>query len=309
MNELIDLPSLAGEHPASGPFVAAEGAPVERRRGLSRSEFFHDYARKHRPVIIADALHGWPALTKWKPEFFAARYPGKLVKFKDGSQLPMSEFIDRVLNSTPGSPAPYWTNAPLVEHFPDLLSDINPTLTWFAPNWGTRRFLHKGLRDSLHRGATIEIYIGGNGGAFPIVHWDGLSTHAFLMQIFGRKRYYVWPPDDSPCLYPKADMPNVSPIRDIENPDLATYPLFAKARLTSFVLEPGELLFVPSRWWHTAKMLTPSITLSINTVNASNWANFAQDMTRRSGAAARPVKKFYLGLSALRNRLVDAISA
>jgi hypothetical protein len=40
---------------------------------------------------------------------------------------------------------------------------------------------------------------------------------------------------------------------------------------TKFVLEPGEMLFVPSHWWHTTKMLSPSITVSINVLNQSNW--------------------------------------
>jgi hypothetical protein len=93
---------------------------------------------------------------------------------------------------------------------------------------------------------------------------------------------------------------NLSPIRDVENPDLTKYPLFARARCTTFVLEPGEMLFVPSRWWHTAKMLTDSITLSINTLNAHNWPQFCEDMTRRASPAARFLKRAYLAVERLR---------
>jgi ribosomal protein L16 Arg81 hydroxylase len=102
-------------------------------------------------------------------------------------------------------------------------------------------------------------------------------------------------------MYPKEGPEwNLSPIRDVVNPDLEKYPLFAEARCTTFVLEPGEMLFVPSRWWHTAKMLTESVTLSINTLNKSNWANFCEDMTRRASAPAKLVKKAYLALERAR---------
>ncbi len=106
-------------------------------------------------------------------------------------------------------------------------------------------------------------------------------------------------------MYPQEDPPNLSPLRDVEHPDLEKYPLFAKAHLTTFVLEPGELLFVPSRWWHTAKMLTPSITLSINTVNRSNWGNFSQDMTRKASKVGRVLKHAYLLSAAVLNEFMD----
>ena len=280
---------------------------VDRRIGLSVEAFRAEYLLPNRPVVIADALKGWAALEKWNPRMFAERYPEKVITFRDGSQSTMAAFIERVMNSSPRNPAPYWTNAPVREHFPELLEDIDPKLGYFSPNWAARQYLHRGMAASLHRGAQIEIYIGGNGGAFPILHWDGLSTHAFLMQVYGVKRYWVWPPSETPNLYPNADLPNTSPIRDVDHPDLEKYPRFAHARGCSFTLSPGELLFVPSRWWHTARMETPSITLSINTVNASNWRNFAEDMTRKASGLGRLAKAAYLSGAGAVNGLVDAL--
>ena len=299
-------PEVQTEEPTSS-FTPPQGPPIERRSNLSAEAFFSEYALKNQPVIITDALKNWPALSRWTPQFFSDRYTEKMVKFRNGSELPMATFIDKVMHSSPEAPAPYWTNAPVQEHFPELMADIDPNLPYFKPNWAERYFIHPGMRSTLKRGSMIEIYIGGNGGAFPVVHWDGLSTHAFLMQIYGRKRYYAWSPEDSAFMYPEGDPPNLSPVRDVENPDLEKYPLFAKARLTTFILEPGEMLFVPSRWWHTAKMLTPSITLSINTLNTSNWQNFKQDMSRNGGKLAKVVKHAYLASACLLNQLQDII--
>lgn len=307
------MPSLFSPRiklPATPPVRAAAESggldlKVDRRRGLTVEEFRRDYAAANRPVVIEDALAGWPALQKWSPEFFAREFPEKTVTFRDGSTLGMEEFIAKVRVSTAQSPAPYWTNAPLAEHFPSLLADIDSRSPYFAPNWASRRYLHGGMRASLNRGAMIEIYIGGQGGAFPILHWDGQSTHAFLMQIHGVKKYWVWPPSETPFLYPGENPVNLSPIRDVENPDLEKYPLFAQARGGTLELHPGQMLFVPSRWWHTAKMLTPSITLSINTVNRSNWSGFTEDMTRNAGRPARLVKSAYLAAAGVANCVSD----
>lgn len=207
--------------------------------------------------------------------------------------------------SNPANPAPYWTNAPVVDHFPELMADFDPELKYFGPNWASRKFLHPGMRASLNRGAQIEIYIGGQGGAFPILHWDGLSTHAYLMQIHGVKKYWIWPPDETPFLYPMKDPVNLSPIRDVENVDPEEYPLFNQARGGTLELHPGQMLFVPTRWWHTAKMLTPSITLSINTMNTTNWSNFVEDMTRHASGPGRLVKSAYLACAGMMNCLTD----
>jgi hypothetical protein len=183
----------------------------------------------------------------------------------------MASFIDRVLESSAEDPAPYFRNESLYDLFPSLKEDIEPLPEYLLPNWLGERYLVKQVGELLNKSAAIEIYIGGKGGSFPVLHYDGAGTHAFLMQIHGRKRYIVYPPAQETYLYPSPERANISLINSVEDPDLNKYPLFAKAEPTIFVLEPGELLFVPSHWWHTAKMLTASITISANVLNDSNW--------------------------------------
>ena len=154
----------------------------------------------------------------------------------------------------------------------------------------------------LNRGAAIELFIGGRGGSFPVLHYDGAGCHAFLMQLYGRKEYTVFPPDQEEFLYPSPDRENLSSIRDIEHPDLEKFPLFEKAVPTKFYLEPGELLFVPSHWWHTAKMLTPSVTLAANVLNQSNWpemVNFVA-MRRRNPIVSLASRVYLTGAGAWR---------
>ena len=193
----------------------------------------------------------------------------------------MAEFIGRVLASSEGAPAPYFRNKVFYDCFPSLAEDIEPLPKYLLPNWLGDRYLVKEVARVLNRGAAIEIYIGGAGGRFPVLHYDGAGTHAFLMQVYGRKQYIIYPPDQELFLYPSPLKPNLSPLEDVEQPDLERFPLFAHAVPIKLVLEPGEMLFVPSHWWHTARMLTPSITLSANLLNASNWTELMKYVALR----------------------------
>jgi hypothetical protein len=91
------------------------------------------------------------------------------------------------------------------------------------------------------------------------------------MQIYGSKEFILYPPEQEEFLYPSVEKRNLSAVNDVDKPDLERFPLFAKARPSKFVLKPGDLLFIPSHWWHTTKMLTPSISISVNVLNDSNW--------------------------------------
>ena len=134
-----------------------------------------------------------------------------------------------------------------------------------------------------------ELYIGGTGAKFPLLHYDGLHTHAFLMQIQGVKEYIGFAPDQTPYMYSRSgpEQTNVSEINDVENWDTNRFALFANAKGVRFTLCPGETLFMPSGWWHTARILSPSITISINGANAANWSDFQKDFCRYHMAGSR----------------------
>jgi len=267
---------------------------IERRANLSYEEFARDYLYASKPVVVTDILSRWKALLRWTPEFFKREFGDmkftidedlrRKVGYKENNgkvEYTMARFIDRVLESTDENPAPYFRNRVLYELFPSLKQDIEPLPEYFLPNWLPETYLVNYVGQVLNRGAAIEIYIGGKGGAFPVLHYDGAGTHAFLMQIYGRKQFIIYPPDQEPFLYPSPEKENFSMINSIDKPDLERFPLFAKADPTTFVLEPGELLFVPSHWWHTTKMLTASISISINTVNQSNWHELVEFVSKR----------------------------
>lgn len=256
---------------------------VERRTNLSYEEFASQYLYPNKPVIVTDGLRDWPALTRWTPEFFKREFGDMKVVINDSYlrglpdgnggtvEYTMAQFVDRVLASSDDNPAPYFRNCALYSVFPSLKRDIEPLPEYLYPNWLPNHYMLKPVRAALNGDATIQIYIGGRGGTFPVLHYDVHAIHAFLMQIYGQKRFTLYPPEQSQFLYPSPTKQNRSLLNSVENPDLKKFPLFAKAVPVEFVLEPGEFVFIPSRWWHTTKMLTPCISVSVNVVNQSNW--------------------------------------
>ena len=244
---------------------------IDRHAGLGREEFEREYLYPLRPVILTDAIAHWPALGKWTPQFFKENH-GHLQVEVDGETMALRDLIDRVEASTDDNPAPYLRNQPLAKWPSELLADVSPMPQCTRPNWLESRFFPSGKNLS-----SVEAYIGGHGARFPVLHYDGLHTHAFLMQLYGEKEYIAFSPEQTAFIYPRDATANTSQITDLLHPDLAEFPLFEQAQGIRFELHPGETLFVPSGWWHTARILSPSVTVSINGVNRSNYSAFRSD--------------------------------
>jgi histone arginine demethylase JMJD6 len=288
---------------------------IDHREKLSYEEFAKDYLYANKPVIVTDALRDWPALKRWSPEFFKKEFgdmkfsldeKGKAGYKGNGNstvEYTMERFIDRVLSSTEADPAPYFRNQVLYELFPALKQDIEPLPEYFLPNWLPDHYMVKYVGEVLNRGSKLELYIGGKGGAFPVLHYDGAGTHAFLMQVYGRKQFIIYPPSQEKYLYPSPEKENLSLVNDLDHPDLEKFPLFAKAEPTVFILEPGEMLFIPAHWWHTTKMLTPSISISANVVNQSNWHELVSfvSMRRRNPLVSFASRVYLTGAGAKRS--------
>ena len=90
-----------------------------------------------------------------------------------------------------------------------------------------------------------------------------------LHQFAGHKLVTLFSPDQSHLLYPNAQCSTLteygtrfSAVEDITNPDLLRYPLFAKAKRLEVLLAPGEMIYIPSGWWHHVKVVTSSISVA-----------------------------------------------
>ena len=265
---------------------------------LGQDRFQREYMLPLRPTVITGGFDHWAARSKWTPDFFSQQH-GERTVIVDGQRWRLGDLINEIQSSTPEKPAPYLRNQLLARLSAELLADVMPMPECARPNWLESRAI-----PSLQPLTFVELYIGGAGAKFPVLHYDNLHTHAFLMQLYGEKEYIALAPDQASFLYPQdAPAANKSGVDDLENPDLKRFPLFDQARAVRFKLSPGETLFVPAGWWHTARILSTSITVSINGANKANWSAFRKDFVDEHKEAsrwrARMLQPYLLALGAL----------
>ena len=80
----------------------------------------------------------------------------------------------------------------------------------------------------------------------------------------GRKRFTLFAPQDGSLLYPFPMFSRNSYLSqvDILKSDVAEFPEFHQAKPFDFVLEAGEVLYLPAFWWHQVQSLDVAISIS-----------------------------------------------
>jgi hypothetical protein len=90
-------------------------------------------------------------------------------------------------------------------------------------------------------------------------HFD--ISHNIAVCMAGHRRFTLFPPDQIENLYPGPLEPTpggqVISMVDFVNPDFHAHPRFREALAAARVaeLEPGDVLFYPSMWWHQVEAL------------------------------------------------------
>ena len=92
------------------------------------------------------------------------------------------------------------------------------------------------------------------------LHFD--PTHNFLCQVVGAKYVRLYAPAYSSHMYPvQGLLANTSQVA-VENVDVAAFPAFALAPYWEGVLGPGEMLYMPPKFWHFVQSLDVSFSVS-----------------------------------------------
>jgi hypothetical protein len=231
--------------------------PIERQpsAALPFERFLDGYIARNRPVIVQDAAPEWPALHTWTPQFFKEKFGSKQVDVTYGVSRPLGEVIDGVLSSTAEKPGPYLHKVIIHQHMPELLPDLTPQNIYSFPGRYASPLMPKRFR---RPDGYLKLLIGGVGSKFPLMHFDSDNANAMITEIYGDKEFVLFSPRDTRFLYPFSEKGNTSQVDNLDHPDLEKFPLFAQATQYRGIIGPGEALFVPSGWWHTARVVTTS---------------------------------------------------
>jgi hypoxia-inducible factor 1-alpha inhibitor (HIF hydroxylase) len=105
------------------------------------------------------------------------------------------------------------------------------------------------------------------------VHYDGMEN--LFAMISGHKRCILFNPSQYRSLYPfPAHHPHDRQSQvDFDNPNFDMFPRFREAHGYETILEPGEVLYIPSHWWHYIESEENSMTISLNFWFEPSWQN------------------------------------
>lgn len=233
------------------------------------------------PVVFRQLAGEWPAVRKWSPEYLGRSFPQLTLTLHENDPAE-GTFLDRTLRARVRSLTleqyarevptldPRWSlreDGGILRHNPGLLDDLNALqpLVRCEPA-GSMQYL--ALWFSPQRQVTG-------------LHAD--LADIFLIQVYGRKSVYVSDPRFGECLYPEtlekfggSNQGSLNPdellvlrneVRwaayDFFAPDVVKYPLARDAEFAQAELAPGDVLFLPSGWWHAIRSETVSISVSV----------------------------------------------
>jgi len=231
---------------------------VDRARRPSLDGFVRDYLRPQRPVVLEGVLDDWPALERWSDEYLRRVVGDRRLRVEALTEDEASGYFGR--RSLPRSMG-------FGEYLTAVMADRS------VPRVYLGGISIPGALAELARDVRLPEYVAdgsrpvpylwlGAGGATTQLHYD--INNNFHALIRGRKTFVLFPPDQSRRLYPTSVFSprrHFSRVR-LEAPDDEAFPALREARGLQVRLERGDMLFLPSLWWHEVRTEAPSLAVN-----------------------------------------------
>ena len=229
---------------------------IEKIPPVSVEEFDKRFVRAGRPIVITGMINDWPAMKLWDMNYLISHFGDintNTIKTDQGVTKP-EIYSTTSLIKTPLKEA---VTAISSMRDSDDRSAIISSIEGFPSSFNNDFIIPAYCKNGKFLRSTF--FVGPEGMVTPM-HQD-MPENLYAM-ISGEKRITLFAP--SSPVYPNSffsKIPNFSRI-DPEHPDLLIFPRFAKAQAYVTDLKAGELLFLPSFWWHHVRNLEPSIALN-----------------------------------------------
>lgn len=236
------------------------GAPgtvtaVERVKEISPRDFRRRYLSKGVPLILENGAATWPLASGWSFDGFRRRFGDESIKLVQrkgvaadheiltgreySEEIRFGDFIDQVENGG----GKYMRFSPLLEKFPELLDDFDHD--FFKQMSGNRW------------GLTYQMFMGATGSFTPL---HNAMTGFFFVNVCGVKRWALIPNHYLSVLNPSADGLGYNHSKaeaDLSN--AASFPGLDRIDRMEAVMQPGDILYLPSWMWHSVKNDSPTI--------------------------------------------------
>ena len=228
---------------------------IERVKTISKEDFYNNYVRKQKPLVIEQLTQDWPGYSKWKLHYIkeiagdkiVPLYDDRPVSYKDGfneahAKMKMVDYIDLLLKE-PTNYRIFLYN--LMKEVPALSTDFK----W--PDIGLK--LVKQLPMLFFGGENSRVFM----------HYDIDYSNILHFHFHRKKRCVLFAPSETPYLY---KVPHALISRediDFDNPDFEKWPALKKAKGLVAELNHGEMLYMPEGYWHYMKYVTPGFSMSL----------------------------------------------
>ncbi|NJK98625.1 MAG: cupin-like domain-containing protein [Bacteroidales bacterium] len=223
--------------------------PADR---LTTPLFRTHYLLKSKPLIIKGYAQLFPAGKKWTFEYlknkmgdyqiglFDNRLKNNTAYVKPDLYMPFSEYLKLIQKDEESPLRIFLFN--MFKEFPELQKDF-PTPVIMKGILGKIGFAFFGGKNTTVR-----------------FHYDIDASNVLMTQIIGRKRVILVSPEYDKLLY-KVPFSSFSLINP-EKPDYKNFPALKYVRGYDFILQPGDALFMPSRYWHFNTYLEGGMAVS-----------------------------------------------
>lgn len=235
--------------------ILEKSRPVEKLSNLDTKTFKTNYFDKGRPVVVKGLAKDWGATKKWDLDFFLNLKEDKNVLLlsenfiQDDNRYKKASFKDYILKlkeaqQNIGSVKDYLTTLDIFTYFPNLKKDIDFSI--FEAHTKTN---------------DITAWIGPK-GTISGFHAD--TANNMYAQIKGRKMFIICSNKYNENMYQSSKyiFEAVASQVDINNFDNVKFPRFNDIDFISVILEPGDVLYLPQKWWHYVQSLDTSISIS-----------------------------------------------
>ena len=231
---------------------------IERVKTISKEDFYNNYFKKQKPVVIEQLTEDWPAYNKWKLSYIkeiagektVPLYDDRPVSYKDRfneahASMKMSEYID-LLESKPTPYRIFLYN--LMKEVPQLQKDFK------FPDLGIK--IIKQLPMLFFGGENSKVFM----------HFDIDYSNIFHFHFHGKKQCILFAPDQTKYMY---KIPHSLISRediDFDNPDYEKFPALKQAKGFIANLNHGEMLYMPEGYWHYMKYVTAGFSMSLRSI-------------------------------------------
>lgn len=232
------------------------------------------------PVYFPGKSLSWGCTQKWSKDFFFENYPRTVIPLvnkipgirDDKGKYPKITFSEYQEALNRGESL-YLSFSRVLDHNTELLKDLD--VDWL------RQFKH-----GLSNGEQTFFFMGESGSKTDL--HNGF-THTLFIQVKGRKKWTVFAPEERFFIDPVAGRHTHFYSHANPNDLNATeYPLLRHAKRYEVILNPGDVLWIPSLYWHYVENLDESIGVAFKFVNVPQAFRISKVLTSLIFLATKP---------------------